>query len=304
MQSKSIRLAVLSALFVGSTSAFASISGITSFGDSLSDMGNVSAGTFGLAPGANYWQGRWSNGNVWVERYATSQSWSISRSSAGGNNWAYGGAETGTGTFGFFFPNVRNQVASYLGTSPTISSNRLFSIWGGGNDYRNGATNPATPVSNIEASITSLYGAGARVFLIPNLPLLGYIPQYFGTPNQAGATALSIAHNSLLKSRISALRSSLAGVTIYEMDVATRFEDVRMNPALYGLTNVTQSALVGNTLVPNPDSYLFYDEIHPTRKGHEILKNLAIQSVPEPATMATVTLATLILARRRRLKAN
>ncbi len=279
----------------------ANFSGITAFGDSLSDMGNVSSATFGFSPGANYWQGRWSNGNVWVEQYAASQAWSISRSRAGGNNWAYGGATSAGGTFGFGFPNMLSQVNSYLGSSPTITSNRMFTLWAGGNDYLNGETNPYTPVGNISSGISTLYSRGARVFLIPNLPLLGNTPRNLGTSSEGPANAISVAHNAILKGSLASLRATLTGITIYEMDVATRFEAVRANPSAFGLTNVTQAALNGNTVVPNPDSYLFYDGIHPTRKGHEILQNLAVESVPEPTSIVVLGMGLVATLQKRRV---
>jgi phospholipase/lecithinase/hemolysin len=283
----------------GSQAAF---SKLIVFGDSLSDQGNVSASTFGFTPGGNYFQGRWSNGNVWAERFATTQGLTLTRRGAGGSNWAHGGAETGTGTFGsiLFLPNMRTQVTRYLNTSPTIASTDLFTLWAGGNDYLNGATSPTNPVGNVTSSISTLYARGARKFLIPNLPLLGTIPRNIGTPNQAAATAISAAHNALLKQQLISLRNSLTGITIYEMDVATRFEQVRQNPGAFGLTNVTQPALVGSSVVPNPDNYLFYDDIHPTRRGHQILSDLAVQSVPEPASMTALALGIATILRKKR----
>lgn len=301
---------------------------IVAFGDSLSDMGNTSASTFGIQPGSGYWQGRFSNGNVWVERLASANGISLSRSGSGGTNWSFGGAETGTGTFGLLFiqlPNIREQVTRYLNTNPAITSQTLFSIWGGGNDYLNGGTNVSTRVANLESSITALHARGARQFLVPNLPRLGTVPRFVGTSNAAVYNNLSDQHNSLLRTRLSALRTTLGGVTIYEMDVASRFEQIRANPSQFGITNVTQTALVNGTVVANPDQYLFFDDIHPTRRGHQLLADLAINStqlsnsysgsfgpaqadngvpaspgVPEPASIAALGLGALTLLRRRR----
>ena len=297
-----MRLAAFGLLLVSVAGSQAAFSKFIVFGDSLSDQGNVSASTFGFTPGGNYFQGRWSNGNVWAERFAATQGLTLTRSGAGGTNWAHGGAETGTGTFGSIFglPNMRTQVTRYLNTNPTIAGTDLFTLWAGGNDYLNGATSPTNPVGNVTSSISTLYARGARKFLIPNLPLLGTIPRNIGTPNQGPATAISAAHNALLKQQLISLRNSLTGITIYEMDVATRFEQVRQNPAAFGLTNVTQPALVGNSVVPNPDNYLFYDDIHPTRRGHQILSDLAVQSVPEPASMTALALGIATILRRKR----
>lgn len=268
-------------------------------------MGNVSASTFGFQPGANYWQGRWSNGPVWAEQFASGLGLSLTRSTAGGNNWAYGGATTANSTFGapLNFPNMGRQVANYLATSPTIANDRLFVLWAGGNDYLNGATNPTGPIANISASVTALHAAGARKFLVVGLPLLGNVPRNAGTGNQGPANMISAAHNQLLSAQLSSLRGTLGGSTIYEFQIASLFSSVQANPSAFGITNATQSFLASGQPLANANSYLFYDDIHPTQRGHQILAQAALQVVPEPATMTALGLGVLALMRRRQKRA-
>jgi phospholipase/lecithinase/hemolysin len=47
------------------------IDAIYSFGDSLSDVGNIYATTGDTVPGAPYFNGQFSNGNVWVQDLAS-----------------------------------------------------------------------------------------------------------------------------------------------------------------------------------------------------------------------------------------
>ena len=72
-------------------------SAVYAFGDSLSDAGNVSLGTLGALPVATiYSDGRFSNGNVWVQDLAQNLGLPAGTPSlAGGTDFAYGGAETG-----------------------------------------------------------------------------------------------------------------------------------------------------------------------------------------------------------------
>jgi phospholipase/lecithinase/hemolysin len=60
------------------------------FGDSLSDTGNLYAMTGGYPP-PPYWNGRFSNGKLWVEYLADSLQMPI----AAGDNYAVAGATTG-----------------------------------------------------------------------------------------------------------------------------------------------------------------------------------------------------------------
>src|SRR5262245_1866124 len=89
-------------------------SNLVVFGDSLSDVGNISNATFGTNPGPYYWNGRFSNGPVYTETLATGLGLpAMARSTAGGNDYAYGGAQTtGTkGLSGVFIKDVDEQVS-------------------------------------------------------------------------------------------------------------------------------------------------------------------------------------------------
>ncbi|MBS1706164.1 MAG: SGNH/GDSL hydrolase family protein [Armatimonadetes bacterium] len=253
-------------------------SSIMVFGDSLSDMGNISSGTFGLVPGSDYWQGRFSNGEVWIGDIATALSIPLKRSTqSGGTNFAYGGASSASGTysFPFNFPNVSTQVSRYL-ASNTVPATALVVLWCGANDYFDGQTNAQVPVNNIGANITALYNKGARWFLVPNLPLLGSVPRYLnGSTPDPTMNALSTSHNLALKIKLTQLKLSLPGVTITTLDIATKMEDIRTHPSQYGFVNVTGQAIDAPSGT-DVDTWLFWDDVHPTRKGHQLVANAAL----------------------------
>jgi outer membrane lipase/esterase len=274
------------------------ITGIVSFGDSLSDVRNVYIATGGTTPSAPYYSGHYSNGPVWIEY--TAQRLGLpapTPSLAGGNDYAFGGAETGTsGLSALGTPNIGTQIGMYFLAGNTPSPTQLFTIWGGANDFLNGGqTNPTVPVANIAQEITQLAAAGAKQFLVGNLPLLGEIPfaHSLTAAQRQGLDQLSAAFDTALQAEVSQLRQSL-GVHISLMDVAGLVEDAMANPSKYGLTNVTSDVIDDHA--SSAQGYLFWDGEHPTTVGHQFIGGLAFGSVvPEPASLVLLGTAACAL---------
>ena len=272
-------------------------SGLVAFGDSLSDLGNTTASSLGDFIGYNsyyYDQGRYSNGPVWVENLARQMSFSALQRNDGtdlyGTDFAWAGSTSGTGYTYLELKNLQEQVKFYIALlttkyaqMPDIKTT-LFTVWSGGNDVIY-YTEDDTPITaqkmcdNIATAVTTLYNAGGRYFIVPNLPPLGDKPNYRGTKYEAKANGLVNAYNPLLQTRLSLLRSQLTGITIVAFDAHQVFKAVLMDPKTYKLTNVTNTAFIPNhdpsesygSVVANPDAYLFWDDTHPTRVGHAII---------------------------------
>src|ERR1700680_881799 len=105
------------------------ITQIVVFGDSLSDVGNVFAATG--KPPPPYYQGHYSNGPIWVERLAADLGLPAPTPSlVGGTDYAFGGAETGTGFSPKGVPNVLTQIGAYL-KAHKPASGQLFVVWAG-----------------------------------------------------------------------------------------------------------------------------------------------------------------------------
>jgi thermolabile hemolysin len=280
-------------------------SGLVAFGDSLSDLGNTAATLSDTFTGYNsyyYDQGRWSNGPVWVENLARQMFLSALQRNDGtnlyGTDFAWGGSTSETGYTYLYLANLQEQVRLYIGLlttkyaqMPDIKTT-LFTVWSGGNDviyYVEGYTRytPQKTCDNIAAAVTTLYNAGGRFFIVPNLPPLGDKPDYRGTKYQDKANDFVTTYNPLLQTRLALLRSKLTGITIIAFDAYQAFKAVLMNPKAYKLTNVTDSAFTPNdkssqhygSVVANPDQYLFWDETHPTRMGHAILAQILEEGV-------------------------
>ncbi len=293
-----IPLAISACLLPVSVSAQA-ISGFTVFGDSLSDNGNAFRGTNGLfPPSPPYFNGRFTNGNVWIEDLAASLNLTTTTA-----NFAFGGATSGTAnTTVPFLPGVTTQVNSFLQSSPRLSPDRVFVVWAGANDYLGGGvTNPAIPLGNISAILQRLTAAGAEKLIVVNLPDLGKVPGTLTNPIQsAGLTQLSAAHNQALRAVLQTLAQSQPNVNIIPIDVAALVNQATTDPARFGFTNVTQSCLnlVAGTVCPNPNQFLFWDALHPTAAAHQIISDFALNILTAPQTIVPQADIALSVAQR------
>jgi phospholipase/lecithinase/hemolysin len=295
MQRYGALLLTVISLFASVSSAHADpINQIVVFGDSLSDVGNtyIAAGI----PPAPYYQGHYSNGPIWLEQLATKLGITAPTASlAGGTDYAFGGAETGTGVSPKGVPNMLTQVGQYLGAH-TPRSGQLFVLWGAANNFFNGQTNPVVPVMDIGHAITELAAAGAKNFLVPNYPNLALTP--FGRSSspavQQGLAALTQGYNQVLKAELATLQGSL-GVHITQLNNYGLFQTMIGNPGGYGFTNVMTGAVGDQNF--SATGYLFWDDVHPTTAGHRFIADAAYAAIaPEPTSLALVSTGALGLA--------
>lgn len=294
--------------------AFAApITSIVVIGDSLSDGGNGFALTGGAFPPAPYQQ-RASNGPVAVEYMAQRLGVTLLPSALGGTNYAVLGALTGTAnssaaTYGqpaLADTGMLNQTASYLSSAPVIDPlGTLFVVWGGPNDFFD---NPASTESltNLATTISQLYAAGARRFLVPNMPDLTLTPEGRALPTDLAllARALVMLFNAGLDSTLDTLEATLPGIDITRFDTFALLTAVAMDPTAFGFTNVSDACLDINTatLCGDPSTYVFWDSIHPTTAAHRVLGNAFARAVPEPGALSLLLVAGVIgfRAQRRR----
>lgn len=275
---------------------------IVVFGDSLSDTGNVAHLTqakYGIRiPGVagDYTDGRFTDGadtepaaqkyfGVWIEQYAATlpSKPEVKNSLDGGTNYAYGFAFTRGGTSAFTFgpsdelfvnvDNIGQQITTYLATHPKIDDKTLFVVWGGANDVLNATSSDEVIDSGIDQAlnIQRLIDAGATKFIVPNLPPLGLVPRLNGsTATSIPATQASALYNDVLHKGIEVLLAFNPGrhLELAQLDVYALFNEVVASPSLYSLVNVTASSQ-GEPV--DPDTYLFWDGLHPTTRGHKIL---------------------------------
>jgi phospholipase/lecithinase/hemolysin len=184
-------------------------------------------------------------------------------------------------------------------------------------DLRSGRANASTPIqaaSNIVGILSALANAGARHFLVGNLPDLGLTPEAVALGRVAESTAVTLAFNAALDASLDLLDAGFLASTGVDLDItelnlfalmqAVVADATTNGGAVYGITNITTPCIQpvqpgayyfpGSTAV-NCDASLFSDPLHPSSAAHRLLGEaaldaLGVNAVPEPATVALVFL--------------
>ena len=319
----SVAFALLSSHALGDHS---SIDRVVTFGTSLSDTGNAfiwlsepanrGCGTplnvppydaldeF-LVPDGPYAKGghHFTNGATWVEGMARSLALAgntrpaLQSIGTEASNYAVGGARA-VADYPCRF-NLPTQVSTYLADFPETSASTLVAIEIGGNDVRDalvaaaGGQDPAPIIQNALASLTesifTLYGHGARKFLVLNVADVGKTPavrmldQLF--PGIASfADTLTTAYDGGLVLAVQGLKA-LPGIDVRILDVYAMLNKVVAHPENYGFVNVTEACVTPDRPpfeCAKPDTYAFWDGIHPTQALHAIVAQQAISVISAP----------------------
>lgn len=284
------------------------------FGDGLSDQGRFGVLTQNrYPPSPPFMDGRWMNGLTWVEVF--SQRLNLPLSAA--DNWAQGGATTG-------YYNINEplrqalgldadapirgllaQVDALLASRPKLDEQALYVLWAGGHDFGSYleygmpdvVANP--PAANIQQALEKLIQAGARNFLMGNMPDLGNTPAYYGTEKGKLATRLIAEYNQGLANAASQLRQTY-GVNIFEFDAVSIFNEIAQSPQKFGLKFVTESYLpadyinFADPLAPaqplpenrqgeNPEAYMTFWAVAAGSVVHRILGERAAVAITSGA---------------------
>jgi len=260
------------------------------FGDSLTDNGNLYAMTYYRKPSPlpnpkEYYQGRFSNGLVWVEYLAPMMNLPTSHVI----NVAYGGAKAGMGnandTDAIHYPGLDKEVTLFIAQhhKKTLDNKHaLYIIWNGADNFLGKVDNPkqaakaaATGIAN--AIVRLKARSGAKHFMLINIPFLGFTPRMLALDkNKPGISkqfnTLIGFTNKLYQQQARRLAKRL-DVSITYVNTNTLFLDLIHHPKKYGFSNVTQScyALQKDHECKDPNQFLFWGTIHPTTKTHRII---------------------------------
>jgi len=278
------------------------INEVICFGASFSDNGNGHILSYGIAAAPPYFGGRFSNGPLWVERLAerlglgtpTEEQAVPAPSEAGGTDYAYAGASTESGYSDscvridgnkICTPNVGLQIELFFEDDRVLDGDELIIIQGGGND-----DSPVRAAMNVADHIRTLAAAGGKVFMIPNLFRLRS-PAAEGTWSEKARDNFAEHYDIALQIELALVEAEL-DVTILRLDLLGVSDHILAYPEDYGLTNVTDPACPGcgagipgpgaaDTVVENPEEYLYWDWIHFAATAHRIFGDAAADLVLE-----------------------
>lgn len=298
-------------------------------GDSLSDNGvdGILAGTelvnnkfstgpvnVGTYPPAPYYFGRFTNGFIWVDVAAKILGQEVDNYAAGGSN-GNGGEITVDPPFAYVSSPTKvtsrslvQQAQSYASlnayAAPTTDTVVIFT---GVDEYYqqvglgSGSANTTDVISSISSALTTAYTAGARDFVVVDLPPLASFP--FAGANSNSLGTLASTHNSQLASALTAFNTSNAGAKVTTYNVSSLFSAVIASPANYAnpapFTNVTgacragdldtvQAAGFSTPNCPNGDAYVFWDTVHPSKHMHQVIgQDFAIKTAAMSSAAAT-----------------
>lgn len=249
---------------------------IIAFGDSNTDTQNVYNFSGARWPIPPYYQGRFSDGPVWIDRLGISNV----------SNFAYGGATSdnelvqGYTAFSLLVPGVRQQIRLFQNRTNVSLMNfdrTLFVVWIGGNDYfRNLSLSPSIVVSSLMRNVQDLIGLGGKHFLIMNQPPFHRQPVPIPSIYTNFLSTLVTNHNQNLSESIRFFEKNNSNVTFHLVDIYSLINRILDNLLTYGINNTnicwTTSTTSGITqLYNNTDNSMFIDQYHYTTRVHRFI---------------------------------
>ncbi|MDH5929999.1 SGNH/GDSL hydrolase family protein [Vibrio splendidus] len=259
------------------------INRIVTFGDSLSDTGNLFNGSQWVFPNANSWfLGHFSNGLVWTEYLAKAKDVPL-------YNWAVGGA-AGTNQY-VALTGVYDQVTSYLTYMRVAKNyrpeNSLFTLEFGLNDFMNYDREVADVKADFSSALIRLTESGASNILLFTLPDATKAPQFKYSTEQEiiKVRGKLLEFNQFIKAQAEYYQSQGKNMVLF--DASALFASITDDPEQHGFRNASDAcldinrssaadylrshSLTNDCATYGSDSYVFWGVTHPTTATHKYI---------------------------------
>ncbi|KAA1103383.1 hypothetical protein PGT21_016372 [Puccinia graminis f. sp. tritici] len=259
-------------------------SSVVVFGASYCDNGHPRESKFSSSlRQPPYYQGRWSNGPVWVEHIAEVMGIPL-------YNYAYGGATANNELTNSGVPDTRSQIQYYKNDIESgkihrgrgrvlhltwVGINSIHHIWHAGEGVEK-AIHEADEVRRQVSSLLSdpTINSQPSEFHVLTLPPLQIVPNdAFAGPSpgwgygQVSIKMLTEAYNKRLISAINSLNSPSA----YVHDIRSFWFRVQRAPDSFGFTHVNAPCLYYSQPCKSPGEYMYFDSLHPTTRMHALI---------------------------------
>ncbi|GLJ14998.1 hypothetical protein SUGI_0244870 [Cryptomeria japonica] len=173
------------------------------------------------------------------------------------------------------FVQYKNKVVQIVGVAETdrLAAEGLMSITLGGNDYK---------------ILRQMYNLGGRRVLVTSTGPLGCAPGVKATRSRNGECAAQLQQaaslfNSQLRSVVDRLNNEASAQVFTFADKYSMNMGLFNNPAAYGFVDTTNACCgqgryngaglctAASNLCSNRDTYLFWDDYHPSEKANRII---------------------------------
>ena len=239
-----------------------------------------------------------TNGATWIEQFARNTGLAgytrpgLRNIGQKARNYAVGGARANDFPCRF---NLSDQLDAFLSSGVRVSAETLVVFEMGGNDLRDVLIEAVPPsaindaLNNIGDAIGMLYSMGARQFLLMNVPDIGRTPAAQILDDLYPGTADAASYlTEIFNQGLTVLQEQLnyyPDMDVRIFDAYALLGSIVENPGDYGI-EVTDTPCVTPNVAPyrckHPDTYLFWDGLHPTKAVHRIMANAAAQVLFAP----------------------
>jgi thermolabile hemolysin len=264
------------------------------FGDGFSDTGNAFQLTGGRL--AMHQNRRFADDLIWID-YLSDYLWlgmtpSSDRHQGGSINFATGGATTGaTNLFShdaLELPGLQQQIQAYtasLKKKQGADPEALYIIAAGTMDYAPWADHrpqqdAEIPIAQLTAAVKTLTQAGAKHVMLVNVLDLAKTP--LGR-QETIAPEIVAAHNQAL---VAFVKRPIEHVNLMLFDLHGVINEIISDAQHFGFRNTTEACNGGNG---SPEASIFWDQIHPTSKVHQLIARASLETLCESTTLRLVT---------------
>ncbi len=269
-------------------------SGITTFGDSYADNGNVQRllrGSGGYPSSTNDPAISYYTFPYYLQRIYNVPDQGIRNYAIGGATTTSLNASAGRGL------SLPFELQTFAARGERIAPRELVLFSIGGND--GGASSGQVPLSqsaavaaqanaNSLAAVNQLVSAGARNIVFRSTSDLGALASVRNGPNAAGSIEYGRLYFEGLQRDLAPLGSQ--GVRVFLFDTGRLLRAVQADPAAYGFTDAqtpcNSIAACRDPNSPLQQQYLTYDGLHLTSRGFELVARYISAQIAAPDAIA------------------